>query len=74
MRMGLNTFDIDAEMYQNLNEQLFESKRQNQRIFFFLYAFLYCTESKVPEIKKMTSFVDFMWLVSPALILLRTRS
>lgn len=60
MRMGLNTFDIDAEMYQNLNEQLFESKRQNQRIFFFLYAFLYCTESKVPEIKKMTSFVDFM--------------
>ena len=34
--MELNTFDIDAEMYQNQKEQHFESKRQNQRIFFLV--------------------------------------
>ena len=47
--MGLNTFDIDAEMYQNQKEQQVNGKIRG---FFFLYGFLYCTESKVPEIKK----------------------
>ena len=37
IRMGLNTFDIDAEMYQNQKEQHFDSKRQNQRIFFLVW-------------------------------------
>ena len=51
IRMGLNTFDIDAEMYQNQrNNTLTVSGKI--RGFFFLYGFLYCTESKVPEIKK----------------------
>ena len=37
IRMGLNAFDIDAEMYQNQKEQHFDSKRQNQRIFFLVW-------------------------------------
>lgn len=49
IRMGLNTFDIDAEMYQNQMEQQVNGKIRG---FFFLYGFLNCTESKVPEIKK----------------------
>lgn len=55
MRMGLNTFDIDAEMYQNQKEQHFESKRQNQRIFFFLYAFssYIAQNQKYQKLKKL---------------------
>ena len=52
MRMGLNTFDIDAEMYQNQKEQHSESKRQNQRIFFSCMLSYIVQNQKYQKLKK----------------------